>query len=34
MDYVNFDEYYNYNFFKSSLSQKLLKNLSKENHQE
>jgi hypothetical protein len=34
MDYINFDEYYNYNIFKGSRNQKLFKKLSKENHQE
>ena len=34
MDYINFDEYYNYNIFKSSRNQKLIKKIAKENHQD
>ena len=32
MDYINFDEYYNYNIFKSSRNQKIVKKLIKDNH--
>ena len=31
MDYINFDEYYNYNIFKSSRNQKMIKKQTKDN---
>ena len=32
MDYINFDAYYNYNIFKSSRNQKLVKTITRENY--
>ena len=32
MDYINFDAYYNYNIFKSSRNQKLVKKITRENY--